>query len=154
MSKPQLTPKELAKLGAALHRLTLVLKSGREVPGTVLTDRIKALQTRLETHGTPAGTAFRFALHKGYALKAIRELRKDDPDNSWVQEMERRLTDATTPAQLDQLLKDEDEGDWIQGYINARMEQWAEELDHSPEQSPIGKDPKEPPQEEREDKTP
>lgn len=69
-----------------------------------------------------------FAIQRGLALKAIQEMRQRDPDNLWVQEKEKAIQQVTTLDELNRLLVDECEDDWLEGFVRERSVPLVEEL--------------------------
>lgn len=126
----RLTSADIDELDAGLRtgRITLVLKSGKELSAGALVDEVRALKAELAALGTPEGNLLRFNLVKALALRAVREEKARDPHNLHVQDMEKLLGKVTTVAELDGLLRDEHEDDWLEGFILGRIEELVNEI--------------------------
>lgn len=62
-----------------------------------------------------------FLFVKSLAVRAIRELYKDDHENLWVQRMVKRIEGARSQVELDKLLAPAGEDDWVEVYVKERV---------------------------------
>lgn len=77
---------------------------------------------------TPFSELVAFDLTKKLAQRALGEATRDDSENLAVREMAPRLYEAKTFEELDALLEDTCEDDWLQGFMRERSLELIEDL--------------------------